>query len=391
MNRGKTGEYEITAVGGEQVRAFVPVPLPPVPPLELSSALQRLLEKATLSLGRLDGVSLLLPDPNVFLYTYVRREAVLSSQIEGTQSSLADLLLFELEQAPGVPFDDVIEVSGYVAAIEHGIKRLKEGFPVSSRLIRELHGVLLSKGRGSKQSPGEFRRSQNWIGGARPGVAHFVPPPASRVEDCMSALENFVHKGDAAYPTLVKAALVHVQFETIHPFLDGNGRVGRLLIAFLLQSGGVLSEPLLYLSLYFKQNRSEYYRLLDLVRTDGDWETWLEFFLNGVEATASNAVLTAKRLVTLFKDDAARVQSIGRRASSTFRVFQAMCERPVSTLGDLSKRAQLSFPTAASGVNRLITLGIAKEVTGRKRNRVFVYDRHLSILNEGTEPFAADM
>jgi Fic family protein len=390
MHRGHTGKYEVTSLGGEQVRAFVPTPLPPSPPLEINSALQRLLEKATLALGRLDSVSLLLPDPNIFLYTYVRREAVLSSQIEGTQSSLADLLLFELEEAPGVPFDDVVEVSGYVAAMEHGIKRLREGFPVSNRLMRELHGVLLSKGRGSEHSPGQFRRSQNWIGGARPGVAHFVPPPPSCIEDCMSALEKFIHKGDAAYPTLVKAALAHVQFETIHPFLDGNGRVGRLLIAFLLHSGGILTEPLLYLSLYFKQNRSEYYRLLDQVRTDGDWESWLDFFLNGVETTASNAVLTAKRLVTLFKDDTTRVQSLGRRASSGLRVFQAMCERPVSTLGDISRRAQLSFPTATSGIDRLIALRIAKEVTGRKRNRVFAYDRYLSILNEGTEPVARE-
>ena len=386
MRRGHTGKYEVTTVGGETIRSFVPTPLPPSPPLEISSALHQLLEKATLALGRLDSVSLLLPDPNIFLYTYVRREAVLSSQIEGTQSSLADLLLFELEEAPGVPFDDVVEVSGYVAAIEHGIKRLREGFPLSNRLIRELHGVLLAKGRGSEHSPGEFRRSQNWIGGARPGVAHFVPPPASRVEDCMSTLESFIHKGDGAYPAIVRAALAHVQFETIHPFLDGNGRVGRLLIAFLLHSGGVLSQPLLYLSLYFKQNRSEYYRLLDLVRMEGDWEAWLDFFLNGVDATASNAVQTAKRLVTLFKDDTARVQSLGRPASSALRVFQAMCERPVSTLGDISRRAQLSFPTATSAIGRLVALGIAREVTGGKRNRVFAYDRYLSILNEGTEP-----
>ena len=386
MNRGSTGKYQVTSFGGEQVRAFVPNPLPPSPPLEINGSVQQLLEKATLALGRLDSVSLLLPDPNIFLYTYVRREAVLSSQIEGTQSSLADLLLFELEEAPGVPFDDVVEVSGYVAAIEHGIKRLREGFPVSSRLIRELHGVLLSRGRGSEHSPGEFRRSQNWIGGARPGVAHFVPPPASCVEDCMSALERFVHEGDAAYSTLVKAALAHVQFETIHPFLDGNGRVGRLLIAFLLHGGGVLGEPLLYLSLYFKQNRSEYYRLLDLVRTDGDWESWLEFFLNGVGATASNAVLTARRLVTLFKEDTARVQSLGGRVSSALRVLQALCQRPVCTVGDIGNRTRLSFPTATGGIEKLSTLGIVKEVTGRKRNRVFTYDRYLAILNEGTEP-----
>ncbi|MGA2478733.1 MAG: Fic family protein [Spirochaetia bacterium] len=291
-----------------------------------------------------------------------------------------------MEDAPGVPFDDVVEVSGYVAAMEHGIARLHEGFPLSCRLIREMHQVLLSHGRGSEQSPGEFRRSQNWIGGARPGVAHFVPPPPSHVEECMSALEQFMHDEHSPYSTLVKAALTHVQFETIHPFLDGNGRVGRLLIAFLLHHGGVLSKPLLYLSLYFKQNRSDYYRLLDLVRTEGDWEAWLDFFLNGVETTASNAVRTAQRLAALFKDDTTRVQSLGRTASSALRVFGAMCERPITTLNDLCRRTQLSFPTATKGINRLMSLAVIKEVTGGRRNRVFAYERYLAILNEGTEP-----
>ena len=296
MQRGITGRYEVTGIGGEQVKAFVPHPLPPNPPLDLSNGRQRLLERATLALGRLDSITLLLPDPNLFLYAYVRREAVLSSQIEGTQSSLADLLLFELEEAPGVPFDDVVEVSNYVAALEHGMKRLREGFPLSNRLIREMHATLLSRGRGDEKSPGEFRRTQNWIGGTRPGNAHFVPPPPSHVEDGMAALERFIHDAGTPYPALVKAALAHVQFETIHPFLDGNGRIGRLLIAFILHHGGVLSKPLLYLSLYLKQHQAEYYRLLDLVRAEGGWEAWLDFFLEGVENTASNAVQTAQRL-----------------------------------------------------------------------------------------------
>ena len=226
--RGNTGSYEVTTVGGEQVQAFIPKPLPPDPSVALANSRQRLLERATLALGRLDSITLLLPDPNIFLYAYVRREAVLSSQIEGTQSSLADLLLFELEEAPGVPFDDVLEVSGYVASLEHGMSRLREDFPLSNRLIREMHAVLLSRGRGSDKSPGEFRRSQNWIGGTRPGNAHFVPPPPARVEDCMAALGRFIHDEHSPYPTLIKAALAHVQFETIHPCLDGNGRIGRL-------------------------------------------------------------------------------------------------------------------------------------------------------------------
>ena len=264
MRRGETGKYDVTAVGGEQVRAFIPDPLPPVPALSFEGRLQLALEAAVLAIGRLDGVTTLLPDKSLFLYTYVRKEAVLSSQIEGTQSSLSDLLLFELDEAPGVPLDDVVEVSNYVAALEHGLKRLREDFPLSNRLIREIHGVLLSRGRGSGKEPGEFRRSQNWIGGSRPGNAAFVPPPHPAVPACMSALERFLHAEDDGLPVLVRAGLAHVQFETIHPFLDGNGRVGRLLITFLLCHAGVLQEPLLYLSLYFKQNRATYYALLEL-------------------------------------------------------------------------------------------------------------------------------
>lgn len=386
MQRGITGRYEITSIGGEQVRAFIPHPLPPTPPLDLSNGRQRLLERATLALGRLDSITLLLPDPNLFLYAYVRREAVLSSQIEGTQSSLADLLLFELEEAPGVPFDDVVEVSNYVAALEHGMNRLREGLPLSNRLIREMHATLLSRGRGSEKAPGEFRRTQNWIGGTRPGNAHFVPPPPSHVEDGMAALERFIHDEGAPYPTLVKAALAHVQFETLHPFLDGNGRIGRLLIAFILHHGAALSKPLLYLSLYFKQHRAEYYRLLDLVRLEGEWEAWLDFFLEGVENTASNAVQTAQRLLALFREDADRVQSLGRAAASALRVFNALRERPLVTLNEVHRHTGLSFPTATKGMNALVELGLVRELTGQRRNRVFVYDRYLSILNEGIEP-----
>ena len=386
MQRVTTGRHEITGLSGEQVKAFIPHPLPPNPPLDLSHARQRLLERATLALGRLDSITLLLPDPNLFLYAYVRREAVLSSQIEGTQSSLADLLLFELEEAPGVPFDDVVEVSNYVAALEHGMNRLREGFPLSNRLIREMHATLLARGRGSEKSPGEFRRTQNWIGGTRPGNAHFVPPPPSHVEDSMAALEWFIHDEGRPYPALVKAALAHVQFETIHPFLDGNGRIGRLLIAFILHQGGALSKPLLYLSLYFKQHRAEYYRLLDLVRAEGDWEAWLDFFLEGVENTASNAVQTAQRLLALFREDADRVQSRGRAAASALRVFNALRERPLVTLNQVHRHTGISFPTATKGMNALVDLGIVRELTGQRRNRVFAYDRYLSILNEGIEP-----
>ncbi len=384
MERGSTGRYDVTSVGGEDVRAFVPDALPPQ--LELTGDRQRLLEKATLALGRLDSITTLLPDPQLFLYAYIRREAVLSSQIEGTQSSLSDLLLFELEEAPGVPFDDVVEVSNYVAALEHGMARLRGGFPLSNRLIREMHEKLLARGRGSEKQPGEFRRSQNWIGGTRPGNAHFVPPPPALVEEAMSALERMFHDADAPYPVLVTAALAHVQFETIHPFLDGNGRIGRLLIPILLHHAGMLQQPLLYLSLYFKQHRDEYYRLLDRVRTVGDWEAWLDFFLQGVATTATSAVETAQRLVRLFKEDASRVQATGRAAVTVLRVLQTLHERPVLTLNEVSRRAGLSFPTAAKGMAALMELGLARELTGNRRNRVFSYQRYLAILGEGTEP-----
>jgi Fic family protein len=388
MERGPTGRFDVTRVGGEEVRAFVPNPLPPEPPIELSGGRQRLLERAILALGRLDSITTLLPDPQLFLYAYVRREAVLSSQIEGTQSSLSDLLLFELEEAPGVPFDDVVEVSNYVGALEHGMARLRDGFPLSNRLIREMHEKLLARGCGNDEQPGEFRRSQNWIGGTRPGTAHFVPPPPLLVNELMSALERTFHEPNGHYPVLVTAALAHVQFETIHPFLDGNGRIGRLLIPLLLHNAGILQQPLLYLSLYFKQHRDQYYRLLDRVRATGDWEAWLDFFLEGVVTIATGAVDTAQRLVALVKEDTSRVQAAGRGAATMLRVLQSMHERPIITLSEVSRRTSLSFPTSAKGMSSLLTLGLVRELTGFRRNRVFAYDSYLAILNEGTEPLS---
>ncbi len=385
MRRGETGRYDVTIIGGESVRAFVPRALPPDPPLVMSDGLQPLLEAAVLALGRLDGVSTLLPDKSLFLYAYVRKEAVLSSQIEGTQSSLSDLLLFELDEAPGVPLDDVVEVSNYVAALDHGLARLREGFPLSSRLIREIHGVLLSRGRGSGKDPGEFRRSQNWIGGSRPGNAAFVPPPEAVVPDCMAALERFMHADDDGLPVLVRAGLAHVQFETIHPFLDGNGRVGRLLITFLLCHAGVLREPLLYLSLYFKQNRAVYYDLLQGVRLHGDWEAWLTFFLEGVKEVAEGSVATAERLGEIFRADRARIENTGRRAGSGLRVHEALKARPIQSMPALCAVTGLSFPAVSSAMDLLVELELARELTGKRRNRLFVYDRYLGVLNEGTE------
>lgn len=386
MKRGPTGEYAIDVTSGETVRAFVPRPLPPAPPLDLSGARQRLLEQALLACGRLDAITSLLPDPDVFLYTYVRREAVLSSQIEGTQSSLSDLLLFEVEAAPGVPFDDVVEVSNYVDALEYALSRLQGGFPLSNRLVRETHARLLSQGRGADKQPGHFRISQNWIGGTRPGNARFVPSPPNRLEDGMAALERFIHDDSSNLPVLVKAALAHVQFETLHPFLDGNGRVGRLLIALILASEGILHQPLLYLSLYFKQHRDEYYRLLDQVRIEGDWEAWLDFFLEGVQTTAQGAVDTAHRLLALFAEDAGRITASGRGATTALRVFDELRRSPVTSIPSLSDRTGLGFPTVARAIEMLEDLGVVREVTGRRRNRIYAYQRYLEVLNEGGEP-----
>jgi len=386
MKRSTTGALRVTNIAGETVRAFVPLPLPPVPSLEVAGVRQVLLERATLAVGRLDSISTLLPDPHLFLYSYVRREAVISSQIEGTQSSLSDLLLFELEVAPGSPADDVVEVSNYIAALNHGMKRLRAGFPLSNRLLREMHGVLMAKGRGSDKQTGEFRRSQNWIGGTRPGNARYVPPPPEEVDACMGALELFLHDDRAGLPVLLKAALAHVQFESIYPFLDGNGRLGRLLIAMLLHQGGLLAEPLLYLSLYLKQHRAEYYDLLDRVRRNGDWEAWVDFFLKGVEQTASGAVQTARRLVTLFEEDTRRIQRSGRASANALSVIHALRQRPAITLRHLRDECRMTFPTATKSMQLLVGLGIVRELTGQRRNRVFVYDAYLKILNEGGQP-----
>jgi len=383
--RGPTGTVEAgPPLGGEVVKAFVPRPLPPVPELSIDAELREELDRAHLALGRLDSVSSLLPDPTLFLYAYVRKEAVLSSQIEGTQSSLSDLLLFEIEGAPGIPFDDVREVSNYVRALEHGVKRVRGGFPLSNRLLREVHGQLLAKGRGSRQRPGEFRTSQNWIGGPRPGLARFVPPPPERVNECMAALETFLHDQPVRTPTLLKAALAHVQFETIHPFLDGNGRVGRLLITLLLAAEGVLKEPLLYLSLYLKANREAYYEHLQRVRTDGEWEAWLAFFVRGVRQTAEEAVATAQRLARLFQEDRERIAKLGRGAGSALRVHDAFLAHPIQTVKSIEKRTGLTIPTVIAALASLAKVRLVRELTGKRRNRVFAYDPYVKILDEGT-------
>lgn len=371
---------------GEVARAFVPAPLPPDPPIDWTPSLRSKFDQALLALGRLDSVSTLLPDTSLFLYMYVRKEAVLSSMIEGTQSSISDLLLFELDQEPGVPLDDVSEVSRYVSALHHGLRLLDEGLPLSLRLIREVHGVLLAKGRGSVQTPGEFRRSQNWIGGTRPGNASFVPPPADEVQECMNQLELFLHDVPEPTPPLLKAALAHVQFETIHPFLDGNGRLGRLLITLLLCEQGALREPMLYVSLYFKTHRQRYYELLNSVRLTGDWESWLDFFAEAVTFTSNQAVQTAQQLHDLSKQDRTRIGDLGRAARSALQVHRALMERPVATSNSLVAKTGLTPASVNNALGHLVRLGIVRELTEKKRNRLFSYSDYIAILSRGTEP-----
>ena len=376
----------VSSTGGEAVRAFIPPALPPDPPVDLT-VLVELLDRATVALGRLDGITAAFPSPPLFIYMYVRKEALLSSQIEGTQSSLSDLLLFESQEIPRVPIDDVEEVSSYVAALNHGLRRIRDdGFPLSLRLIREIHEVLLRTGRGSSKQPGEFRRTQNWIGGTRPGNATFVPPPPERLMECLDAFERFLHADHSGIPLLMKAAMAHVQFETIHPFLDGNGRLGRLLITFLLCAAGALREPILYLSLYFKAHRQRYYELLQSVRETGDWESWITFFLEGVVETATQATQTARELIALFQADRERIAGLGRPAASTLRVHEVLQKRPVLSIPAATKELSLSEPTVAKAMEHLVKLGIARETTGKRRRRVFAYIRYLDVLNVGTEP-----
>lgn len=388
MSIRTTGHYVPGSLAGSRYQAFVPDSLPPEPPLDFAVMdLVARKERADQALGRLDGITLMLPDPELFLYQYVRKEALLSSQIEGTQSSLSDLLLFEADAAPGVPVDDVEEVSNYVAALKHGLRRLREDdFPLSLRLIREMHALLLRGGRGANKQPGEFRKGQVWVGGATPALANFVPPPPDALPDALAALERFLHEPAGSMPPLVKAALAHVQFETIHPFSDGNGRLGRLLIALILCSEGVLREPSLYLSLYFKRRRADYYDMLNNVRTQGDWEGWLGFFLDGVAETAQQAVETAQRLLALLAKDRARIAALGKRAGNVGLVFEQFARRVVLTVPQVAPQFALSPPTIRAAVRALEELEIVNELTGQQRHRVFAYQQYLDILSEGAQP-----
>ena len=379
----RVGRHVETAFGGERVRAYVPPPLPPDPPLDVGS-LQRALDHANQALGRLDGAGLILPNPQLFVFFAVRREALLSSQIEGTQSSLSDLLLFEAEGAADDPSKDVMDVSNYVAAMDHGLARLRGGFPLSLRLLREIHAVLLRNGRGQDKDPGEFRRTQNWIGGTRPGNAMFVPPPPIEMLHSLGQLEHFLH--DERLPLLVRVALAHAQFETIHPFLDGNGRLGRLLITLMLCESGALREPLLYLSLYLKQNRQHYYTLLQATRDEDAWGDWVAFFLEGVTAVGEAEFATILRVLDLFAKTRDTVSGIGRPAASALRVLTHLERSPITTIASASAALDLTIPTISAMLTRLVDLGIVKELTGRARGRAFAFDAYVALLSEGAEP-----
>jgi Fic family protein len=383
----RLGSYVISSVSGEKVRAFIPPPLPPAPALKFDELHQRL-DRANQALGRLNGMATLLPDVRFLIYLYTRKEALVSSQIEGTQSSFADLLLFENNEAPHVPVEDVEEVSNYVAAMQHGLRRLKGGFPLSLRLIREIHAILLRGGRGARKMPGEFRRTQNWIGGSRPGNASFVPPPPERLLECLDSFERFLHDETHQLPVLIEAGLAHVQFESIHPFLDGNGRLGRLLITLLLWAKGALAQPLFYPSLYLKSHRDQYYVLLQGVRTEGAWEDWLAFFLEGVAVAALEAADTAERTLQLFARDRERIQELGRAAPSALRLHGFLQSNPYVRIRTAAKALKITVPTVTNALKLLSGAGIVKEVSGKKRDRLFAYSRYVNIVGEGTNPLS---
>lgn len=381
---GRAGTFVQQQGGPEGFSAFIPATLPPDPPVEFTRELQRNHEEAVHAVGQLEGVSRTM-DPDRLLYMYVRKEAVLSSQIEGTQSTLSDLLAYENDAAPGTPLDDVQEVSRYVAALYHGLGRMQRGeLPLSLRLIRELHAVLMQEGRGSAQAPGEFRRTQNWIGGTRPGNARFVPPPPHEMMVALDNLERFLHDEYGRTAPIVKAGLAHAQFETIHPFLDGNGRIGRLLISLIFGAEELLTRPFFYFSLFLKENRADYYDALQRVRTHGDWEGWLHFYLVGVEAVARQASETTLALRSMFEDDQQRVMQLGRAAGSALRVYELLRQRIVLSAPRAAQELELTWPTANAALQRLEKLEIAREATGRARNRLYVYQRELELLNAGT-------
>jgi len=383
-----TGKYEKTSVTGEEVSAFVPYPLPPSdPPLELGGETRELLRQAEKALSRLDLAGELVPSIDWFLYAFVRKEAVLSSQIEGTQATLADLLTFEATDRVQPALEaDVEEVCNYLRAVSYARAELRRegGLPLSMRLLNETHRRLMEGARGESKQPGEVRRSQNWIGGTRPGNALFVPPPPDSLTRVLSELEKYIHAKDDT-PALVRAGLVHVQFETIHPYLDGNGRIGRLLVTLLLEHWSLLPEPLLYLSLYFRTHRSEYYRRLAAVRAEGDWEGWTRFFLEGVASVADEVVATARDLFAIVTADRSRVLESTPSSINAMRLFELLPRHPIVTVGRVTELLETTKPTASKAVRDLVEAGVLVERTGRKRDRAFGYGAYLERLQVEAE------
>lgn len=383
IKQNRAGRYFQQPTG---YRAFVPAPLPPEPPLDLGNPLRSLLSDADYALGRLDGAVLTLPNPDLFVFMYVRKEAVLSSQIEGTQSSLQNLLAAEAQLYDPETPADVGEVVNYVRAMNHGLRRLPE-LPVSVRLIREIHSVLMEGMRGGRLAPGELHTSQNWIGpaGCTLREATFVPPPPHEVPQCLADLERFLHT-DLSLPGLVQVGLAHAQFETIHPFLDGNGRVGRLLITFLLTERGKLARPLLYLSHYFKRHRTEYYERLQAVRDAGDWEGWLTFFLHGVAEVSREATDTAAAILRMREEYRIRItEHLGRAAANGQRVMDRLFDHPIITVATVRDWLGITAAGANNLVNRLVYVGLLHEITGFTRNRRFRFDPYLRLFEEPAE------
>lgn len=378
MERGIQGKLLKCSVTSECYEAYIPNKLPPKPEIDIQSV-SSLLEKANQAIGALNGVISTVPDSAIINYMYVRKEALLSSQIEGTQSTLDDLLKYESNQTQGIPVEDASEVSSYVAALNYGINKINEGFPLALRLIREIHAILLTNSRGNTKLPGEFRSSQNWIGGTRPGNARFVPCPPDKLLDILSELEKFINIDDNI-PTLVKAALIHVQFETIHPFLDGNGRLGRLLITFFLCVKGLLKSPFLYLSLFFKKNRSLYYEYLNNVRYHGDWECWIKFFLEGIIETSNDARETIVQIQKLFSDDEKKLETLGKAKVSAKTVFAQFEQKPILTVAEIENKIKLSRPTIISSINRLIDLGIISNTSEKKWGQTYAYSQYIELL-----------
>ncbi len=387
----QTGRYERSTIAGEAISAFVPFPLPPSVPIALDGDAQVALLAAEQALARLDLAGDIVPSLDWFIYAFVRKEAVLSSQIEGTQATLVDLLAFEARAAADgeghtAPTADVEDVTNYLTALEYARAQLADahGLPLSVRLLNETHRRLMSGARGAEKLPGEVRRSQNWIGGRRPGNAVFVPPPPQLLPELLADFERYLHADDTT-PPLIRAALLHVQFETIHPYLDGNGRIGRLLVTLLLEHWKLLGAPLLYLSLYFKRDRMEYYRRLSAVRTDGDWEGWVSYFLDGVTTIADEAVDAARRLFSLINQDRARLIQTDGISVATLRMFEQLPRHPIVTVASVMTRTAVTKPTAGKVVDQLVAAGVLRETTGRQRDREFVYEGYLGVLRAGTE------